>query len=120
MEPESAHDQLTQLALRTLESVLARANHGPVPHEWGTALALAWLRHIGLLERWNCENFWREMASAHERQPTPRAASYIRTSGLVGTLGRCYRGLGWPEPTCVKRGQWADQCQPSEDTQSAA
>ena len=119
MEPESAKDQLTRLALRTLENVLARAHYGSVPHEWGTALALAWLRHIGLLERWNCEGFWREMAEPHTREPgvMPR---YIRTTHLTGILGRCYRELDWPEPTCVQRGQWAEQCRPGEDTQSAA
>jgi hypothetical protein len=115
MEIESDQERLTRLALRALEEVAAEAHLGPVEHSWGAALALAWLRHIGALEQWNCETFWREMVDPQDRQPSKQMSIYMRTTMLYTTLRRSYCELGWKEPCPVQRGKWTDRYRTEEE-----
>lgn len=72
-------DQLTSLALRTVEETATEAFHGPARRTSGVALALAWLLHFANQNppaRWPFENFWDALIVErdHDRQAAVTAA----------------------------------------------
>ena len=93
---------ITDLAFRTLEDVLARAHNGPVQHSWGVKLALAWMSSKGATLDWHCRSFWQVMA--HERSyKAGDSDEYPRTTQLRGALDYWYRELGRKEPDLSER-----------------
>lgn len=102
----SAPDSV-QLALRTLEDALARANHGPVAPAWGYRLALARLVEAGLAQPWQARAFWQAMADPRSSSAAGHA-EYSRVTALRGFLNRIYPALGLEGPDAVQRNQWAE------------
>lgn len=96
-----------ELALKTLEDVLARAEHGTVPRSWGVALALYSLVAAGALERWHADNFWAAMQHDASNDLTAWEGRYIRTRDMSGVLRFAYTRLKWEAPCLVTRGKWA-------------
>jgi hypothetical protein len=74
-------EQLTALALRTIEEATADALKAPVKRTSGHALALAWLLHFvphsPPPERWPFTNFWEALIVErdHDRQAAVTAAA---------------------------------------------
>lgn len=112
-----ARIDLAPLALRTLEDALAQivAADGPIERTWGQRLALAWLAHEGVAERWQCDAFWRELAETKTWAHTPETGEYIRTTSLHGLLDCWYLRLGMRAPGLEQRGRWAARYRPNLD-----
>lgn len=108
-------ERITDLALETLEEVLARAEHGPVEHQQGHRLALAWLASRGALLDWHAAAFWREMADPHAGACTDGYAHYYRSSRLTGLLDNWYQQVGRKPPDRVERARRAKRYNPDLD-----
>lgn len=82
-------EQLTALALRTIEEATTEALKAPVKRTSGHALALAWLLHfvphLPPPERWPFTNFWEALVVErdHDRQAAVTAAA----NAIYLTLG---------------------------------
>ena len=105
-------NDITHLALRTLEDARAHACHGPIDRTWGHRLALAWLAHIEAGKDWHYREFWQQLAN-----PTTTSAAgcvgYPRITHLTGLLDYWYSELGIMPPTAVQRGDWSRAAQPT-------
>lgn len=113
-----ARIDLAQLALRTLEDALAQldAANGPIVRNWGQRLALAWLAHECIAERWQCIKFWKELADPKDWAHTPDVAQYIRTTSLHGLLDCWHLRAGWAPPGLMQRARWASAYAPELDS----
>lgn len=104
--------KLLALAFRTLEDVLAQAEHGPVPPNWGCRVALAVLANAGIGERWQFDEFWRGMQDHHVGAYHDDQARYLRSGCLLGMLRSWYQSAGIPQPTESQRAAWARRHHP--------
>jgi hypothetical protein len=100
----AAPDDITRLALRTLEDVYAQAEAGVVEQSWGVRLALHWLVRAGVMHDWQAVNFAKDMSDPHVHED--HFATTCRTTSLMGTIRACYYKLGWPGPDRQRR-HWA-------------
>lgn len=111
-----SRDSVTNMALRTLEDALAQAECGPADLHWGQRLALIWLAHIGVAQKWQCETFWRALADPFDHAYHPNQVQYLRTNDLRAVLRNWYEVLGLEEPSIEIRLRLARRYAPDIDT----
>lgn len=104
--PPGKHE-VAQTALRTLEDAVARAQAGEVARTWGQRLALTWLIHVGVAERWQSAAFWNALIDTNDWACTSGSGQHHRINTLMGLLDNWYLTMQLARPRLQLRSRWA-------------
>lgn len=77
-----------------LEDAVARAQSGAVERTWGHRLALEYLVHTGVAERWQASSFWDDLACQWEKHEFENNARYGQTVTLMAGINNWSYKLG--------------------------